>query len=205
MRLEVKVSRGRLVHLSPFLRCSITIFDGLCDACALQAETIRQCQELLDEMVGAWISDNIGVVGRVKEWCFAGLGWVADKTLLDNSEKSVRVRKLLVSNSNYPMIGSVVEILEDAHALLSRLNVPGHVQLVADAVLNDIDAACAIGRTTVITTFALYLLFEKLPSVADFALKQAELEAFQTTLSSKAPIPAALLDALNAATKPSKA
>ena len=170
----------------------------------MQSECIRQVQAAMSEITDHWITDNITVARLCVEWTLPQLAWTADAKLLDQTADSGRARRSLVSNQNYPNIGGMVELLDAAHSNLEKLmcTATSDVEIVPKAALSEIGAASARGRECVVVTFALYLLFEKLPGLSDYALKAAEVDSFVNSLKQKAGVPPAIKAALDAACKP---
>jgi hypothetical protein len=182
-------------------RHSIPLFNDICDAGALQSETARQIQQVLDGAVTVWVDDSVQLANMITTWCLPALGWQADKTLLANSPVAQGMRKALLSNEHYQQIGGVVDVVAKAESMLDILNAQNSVKatVVQPAVLELLKASCTTGRRCVVTTYCLFLLVEKLPSLSDFELKAAEVQSFVLSLKGKADMPADFAEALKKA------
>lgn len=180
-------------------RHSTHFFDDLCDACALQSEVVRQVQGVIDEIVGVWEEDLKRLANIALEWSLVENGWKPDACLLNDSAESKTRRGQLLNNPHYSEIGNLVEIISAGHTHLSKLNTPGNTPLTPTVLLNEIARAVTVGRECVVTTFCLYLLYEKFPKCSDAELRKAEYDSFLAGVKGKAPVPPAMLEALQKA------
>ncbi len=176
--------------------------DGFAQGDALLSEACRQVGDAIQTTVSTWTRDISDFACILRSWVPAG--WTVDnvKELLAASGEHAAVRKSLLNNTeNYPNLGQGANVLEAGTELLTKLNISGHPVLVPASYLEDMTKTSGRARDCVVVTFALYLLFDKLPRVSTKEAREAEVESFYSTLPKDQVVPADLKKALDARIK----
>jgi hypothetical protein len=175
--------------------------DGLVDSAALRAEVLRQCGDVISSLADVWVKDVEAASQQVEKFCLSG--WVANESLLQDSDAAKAARKALLTNPNYKDIGPAVEMLEANRALLETVNMPGHAVVVPAEFVARLRSIVAHGLETVVITFCLFLVYEKIPRITDPELKKAEVEGFRSRMAAgRREIPQFMQKRLDAIARP---
>ncbi len=102
--------------------------------------------------------------------------WDKDEDLLKVIPEARQMRTALTSNPHHKHIGAGIDALSDAAARSAQLNVTGLACTVAQDIMQSWTDVCARGEATVVATFVLFMIHEKLPAISDPETRKAEVE-----------------------------
>jgi hypothetical protein len=152
----------------------------------------------IGDLGNVWVRDITMVAESIAAWC--PVVWVDDVELLKKTDSAQARRTALLRNPDYPKLGDAITILQQLTARARSLNLPGLGPIVGAECLKFWEDTMAHGIKTVVVTYALYMLFEKLPKITDTELKKAEVEAWvEKFRAAKREVPQVYIDALRAA------
>ena len=125
-------------------------------------------------------------------WC--PQGWRANKELFEDAGHERRQR--LLCNPNYSNVAPALKTLNEQLALLQRLNIqgPGHTEQVDAGYVERMTGISDAMSDLVLTTYAVFLIVEKLPKIACGELRKAEVSKFNAKVGGRAHALPAVLD-----------
>lgn len=141
-------------------------FTQLCnvaDGASMRAEIIRQTELVLSDCVGTWVGDYQLVADAVKSWCIVDCSNVEFLLAPDNQP----LRDRLLRNADLSQIGDACAALQDGTDRLAQLNIKGLLPIVDAKLLDSYEQVIKGGTATVVCTYCLYMIKEKLPTIVD--------------------------------------
>jgi hypothetical protein len=157
--------------------------DCIADAEALRAEVVRQSRLALQEAVEIWVGDVSKLADVIHFWCPEG--WQADAAMFNGDEEAKARRQRLLCNPHYKDVASAVELLSQLTQHLAAINLSGHPVLVNSACLHTLRETVKRGGELVLTTYGVFLICEKLPSISSPELRKAEVANFRKKLKAQ--------------------